>query len=743
MSSQESKINDLLERLKSENSNSRSPPMPAIPNSPHRGVYRQQVCPNLGLGNIPNSSSPVVKRPHELPFSPKRTDNLETDRKLKEIMKISGKLKIKNNTYMTELKDMEHIEELGNGTCGHVVKMLHRPSTEIIAVKQMRRSGNSEENKRIIMDIEVVIKSHDCPYIVHCLGCFITDAEVWICMELMATCFDKLLKRLKKAIPESVIGKVTVATVKALSYLKEKHGVIHRDVKPSNILLDERGNVKLCDFGISGRLVDSMAKTRSAGCAAYMAPERIEPDPNNPDYDIRADVWSLGITLVELATGVYPYQDCETDFEVLTKVIDQDPPLLPESEEFSPEFRQFISLCLTKDPKQRPKYNKLQNEQFIKNYETADVNVGEWFKIAMEQADLLTNSKALPRHSTSPLMSVRRQNLANQRPIRETYNSTQVSLTNGCSHIVSHLSNEIKNTNPFILMENEIKQSYQMSSTSLPPDGRSLHLSRYSAFYNPIRSNIGHQRDNSLPFTHQSTSDKHHFHNQSINANDCSSISVPPTAVRGFSPFRNYQNSYLGDGSQKYVDTETTDCASPFQIRKAVSESKRQSPGGSPLPLRSQMQTSQEHIYGNTSPIVLQRFYHQQKQQQKAQEAEEAAKDDPSKRRFASYIKLQLSGDRSNYASRHQSPEPPPRLNRSIASESLSPLSSRQGFYDTNIVASPNLSRRYISPSPPAPPPRRLSESTSVPGSPQHLRARFHYTPEPQRRLYQSNDVSS
>lgn len=78
----------------------------------------------------------------------------------------------------------------------------------------MRRSGNAEENKRIAMDLEVVLKSHDCPYIVQCLGCFITQAEVWICMELMSTCFDKLLKRLGTPIPERIIGKVTLAVRK-------------------------------------------------------------------------------------------------------------------------------------------------------------------------------------------------------------------------------------------------------------------------------------------------------------------------------------------------------------------------------------------------------------------------------------------------------------------------------------------------------------------------------------------------
>ncbi|KAM7348436.1 dual specificity mitogen-activated protein kinase kinase hemipterous-like [Cochliomyia hominivorax] len=388
------KLQSLEERLQAENESN----LPRItrPNT----LGRPQLT---GLDNIPNRPSMTNRNNMKLAFTKPSgpAAESETDKKLKKIHKQNGILTINDIKYHSTIKDLEHLGDLGNGTSGNVVKMRHIPSNTIIAVKQMRRTGNSEENKRILMDLDVVLKSHDCQYIVQCLGCFVTDADVWICMELMSMCFDKLLKLSKKPVPERILGKVTVATVKALSYLKEKHGVIHRDVKPSNILIDERGNIKLCDFGISGRLVDSKAATRSAGCAAYMAPERI--DPKKPKYDIRADVWSLGITLVELATARSPYEGCNTDFEVLTKVLESEPPRLPEDDKFhfSIEFHEFVSKCLTKNHNLRPKYPQLLELDFIKFYETAEVDIPFWFKSVVDAAGIKTQRRTqIPTSST-------------------------------------------------------------------------------------------------------------------------------------------------------------------------------------------------------------------------------------------------------------------------------------------------------------------------------------------------------
>lgn len=202
-------------------------------------------------------------------------------------------------------------------------------------------------------------------------------------------------------------------------------------------------------------------------------------------------------------------------------------------------------------------------------------------------------------------------------------------MTNGSSR--TPVTSE--NANLLTSLEYQIKNSYQNSAASLPPDGRSNHASRYSAFHNVISTN-NHQRDSSLPYVRQSTLERHSSINQSLSPSEKSSTSSAPLGVRGFSPFRNNQlglseaKQFLSNYQQNYGDCDSSDLTLKLHQKKADSEKRWQSPNGSPLPLRHQIPITQEQIYGNTSPIVLQRFYHQQKQQQKAQEAEEASKDD-------------------------------------------------------------------------------------------------------------------
>lgn len=332
-----------------------------------------------------SSAPPTRKGVFHLPLSPLQPTPANTSdvtqAKYREVLKNSGLLHIDGEQKRVELKELNNLSILGYGSCGQVYKMEHISSKNQLAVKIMHRTSSDEENKRIIMDLDVIIKSYNFPYIVKCVGYFINSTDVWICMELMASCFDKLLKLIQQPIPENVLGKLTFSTVTALNYLKETHGIIHRDVKPSNILIDEFGRIKLCDFGISGILIESMAKSRNAGCAAYMSPERIEPsDPSRPDYDIRADIWSLGITLIELATNAYPYSNCRSDFDVMSRIVTEEPPQLPDHLVFSDDFRSFVNLCLIKNYKQRPKYGELMQQQFFIRSQEQSVDVAGWYR---------------------------------------------------------------------------------------------------------------------------------------------------------------------------------------------------------------------------------------------------------------------------------------------------------------------------------------------------------------------------
>ncbi|KAK0401713.1 hypothetical protein QR680_015933 [Steinernema hermaphroditum] len=355
--------------------------------STHRPASSGPPKPTLSRIEIGSMTSPVPRRIMEINLTPRSSNELtlglfaeadaDVTRRYEAIRSKAGILNIDGAVFKdVRLGELELIAPLGNGASGSVSKMRFTRTNKLMAVKKMTRTHNMDEAKRVIMDLEVVSEAHVCPNIIRCYGYLFDNFNVHVCMELMATCLDKLLKRLSGPVPEEIIGKIAVSIVKALRYLKDEYGVMHRDVKPSNILLDWNGTVKLCDFGISGRLVQSRADTK-AGCIAYMSPERIT---SKSGYDIRADVWSLGITLVELASGAHPYADFSVEFEVLSGIVENDPPALSTTDGFTPLFCDFVAQCLQKECDMRPKYKDLMKHDFFLLYDRKHVDVGAWLR---------------------------------------------------------------------------------------------------------------------------------------------------------------------------------------------------------------------------------------------------------------------------------------------------------------------------------------------------------------------------
>lgn len=296
---------------------------------------------------------------------------------------------IGDRTFVVEADDLEKICDLGRGAYGVVEKMHHIPSGTIMAVKRITATVNTQEQKRLLMDLDISMRSSDCLYTVQFYGALFREGDVWICMEVMDTSLDKFYAKVYRhdhVIPENMLAKIAFAVVSALHYLYSKLRVIHRDVKPSNILVNRRGEVKMCDFGISGYLVDSVAKTIDAGCKPYMAPERIDPQGNPAQYDIRSDVWSLGISLVELATGKFPYSRWGTPFEQLKQVVKDDPPRLPP-ENFSSDFENFIEQCLQKDYTLRPNYTQLLEHPFCLSQKDNSTDITEFVSEILDLPD--------------------------------------------------------------------------------------------------------------------------------------------------------------------------------------------------------------------------------------------------------------------------------------------------------------------------------------------------------------------
>jgi len=280
------------------------------------------------------------------------------------------------STVNIEYKQLKDISILGSGEFGVVKKMVHEPTNLKFAVKAVSEHFIDSDNRNSsLMDIEVSIKLGDgCDNLVKFYGALFADAHYWIITEIMDTSLEKFYSKafsLKINLPESFYALTAESVMNALGYMR-KLKIMHRDIKPSNILLNSQGQIKVCDFGISGFTnSDSLCKTFK-GCQRYMSPEKISP--NERGYSIKADIWSLGISLIEIATGLHPYNKIYGVYELSAMILEKEAPKLDESK-FSPSFCSFVDSCLIKEMDRRPSLSNLISHQFVLNNKNKETHM--------------------------------------------------------------------------------------------------------------------------------------------------------------------------------------------------------------------------------------------------------------------------------------------------------------------------------------------------------------------------------
>ena len=223
------------------------------------------------------------------------------------------------------------------------------------------------------MELDILHRAQ-APEIVEFYGAFTIESCVYYCMEFMdAGSLDTLTGGGQAAkagqseeneegaadrVPEDVLRRITASVVRGLRFLKDELQIMHRgafslfslvhvlnlDVKPTNVLINKKGQVKLCDFGVSGQLEKSLAKT-NIGCQSYMAPERIKGESQNQlsTYTVSSDVWSVGLSIIELAKGCYPYppETFANVFAQLSAIVHGPAPTLPKG--YSDDANDFVA----------------------------------------------------------------------------------------------------------------------------------------------------------------------------------------------------------------------------------------------------------------------------------------------------------------------------------------------------------------------------------------------------------------
>ncbi|VTJ86707.1 Hypothetical predicted protein, partial [Marmota monax] len=228
---------------------------------------------------------------------------------------------------------------------GSVFKAIHKESGQVVAIKQVPVESDLQE---IIKEISIM-QQCDSPYVVKYYGSYFKNTDLWIVMEYCgAGSVSDIIRLRNKTLTEDEIATILKSTLKGLEYLHFMRK-IHRDIKAGNILLNTEGHAKLADFGVAGQLTDTMAKRNTViGTPFWMAPEVIQ----EIGYNCVADIWSLGITSIEMAEGKPPYADIHP-MRAIFMIPTNPPPTFRKPELWSDDFTDFVKKCLVKNPEQR------------------------------------------------------------------------------------------------------------------------------------------------------------------------------------------------------------------------------------------------------------------------------------------------------------------------------------------------------------------------------------------------------